>query len=705
MWSFGVLLWEMLTGRALFTGETVTDVIAQVMTRDADLDALPGKTPASVRKLIARCLRKDPRERLPDIGAARLEIKDVLAGSTDGAPPAPLDDSAVQRVRRRERLVWAPLAVLGFSVALIAALWPRAVPRPQPARFTVELPRGWSAGDLAWPVPSPDGKQIAFVAAPPAETGASVGQAQIWIRRLDSLDVHPLPETDGVGGIPSWSPDGKAISFFVGAELRLLNLADGTVRRICTVPVPGTTHADWNKNGTILFGSGGPIYRVEARGGEPKQVTAVDAAAGETAHYLPQFLPDGRHFLFWVLGKPERQGMYVASIDAPGQRKRVVADVMHYEYAAGHLLFARDGTLFAQPFDDTRWEPSGEPVAIMSSVANWAAFQPVGRFGVSSSGTVAAFSGSPASGPVQLAWLDRKGLKLGNVGLPDRYGQIALSPDEKTVCVEIATAASRKPNLFLGPTDVSLWLMDGARGVTSRLTNPPGLQFDPVWSPDGRSIVFAAADEEKEEIRRKGLRASDPETVLVKPPKDTAFFSESWSPDGKTLLFLRLADKRKTAWALPLAGGEPVEALHTAGERIDETQLSPDGRFVAYMSDESGRYEVYVEPWSREGVRQRVSVDGGGQPKWRGDGRELFYVTPGGMLMSVGVRVNGDQLEVGLPTRLFQIAGLATSGETDEYAPSRDGQRFLVKQPTEQEAGLTLQVLTHWTSLLETSSR
>jgi Tol biopolymer transport system component len=296
---------------------------------------------------------------------------------------------------------------------------------------------------------------------------------------------------------------------------------------------------------------------------------------------------------------------------------------------------------------------------------------------------------------VQLAWLDRKGGQVGTVGAPGPYGQIALSPDKRNLAFEMADGVK-------GQSD--LWVMDVARGVPSRVTATPGNEYDPVWAPDGRSLVFGAEGDGTAAVWRKGLRASEPETVLVDTPDQD--FPEFWSGDGATLLFLRLntgaTENVKSAWAFPLGGGDPSEVLRTAASRIDEPQLSPDGRWLAYMSDESGRYEVYAEPFRRDGDRVRVSVDGGGQPRWRGDGRELFYATPTGRLMAVAVRAPGDRLEVSLPVELFEIPGMRPSGEFDDYAASRDGQRFLVKLPVEQASTLKLHVVTNWTSLLST---
>ena len=692
VWSFGVLLWEMLTGRTLFAGDTVTDVIAAVVTKEPDLEALPARTPRAVRRLLSRCLRKDPRTRLPDIGAARLELSEVIAGTADTDAPAAdgTAQSGDERRRRvRERWAWAAVALVASGLAsALAFVHLREVEEPKPAaRFTVEAPEGWTfALDFGWPLPSPDGRQVVFRALPLGREGA--GGAMLWVRPLESLTARPLAGTEGVtSDIPAWSPDGRSLAFVVAGELRRLNLSDGTVQRICAMPGSGNGGTDWSAAGTILFSAGGGagiIYSVAATGGDAKPLTALDR--GEANHHAPQFLPDGRRFLF-LIGGGEKAGVYVASLGAPKERQLVVTGAIRRVYAAGHLLFVRDGTLLAQPFDPEKAALSGGPVAIASSVATWASGPAYAWFDVSPAGTLAYLSGGGASSQVQLAWVDRKGAPVATVGAPGDYGQFTLSPDGRKVALEVRDAKR----------EYDVWVMDAARGVASRVTDRAGDDRDPVWSRDGRSLVFSAMGAEKGVLRRKGLRAADPETLLTESADED--HPEYWSRDEETLLFVRrTADDAQSVWALSLKSGK-VEPVFDARFRVDEPQLSPDERWLAYVSQESGRDEVYLEPFRRAGDRVRVSVDGGGQPKWRGDGKELFYTTPGNLLMAATVRTAGERLEVSLPTKLFEIRGLQGTGY-DDYAPSPDGQRFLVKQPVEESRKPQLQIITNWTSLV-----
>jgi Tol biopolymer transport system component len=633
----------------------------------------------------------------------------VSASAPDHASETPHVD---HRRLTRERLAWAAaLLVAAVLAAALAVVHLTEVPeRPRPVRFASDAPAGWSFADFGWPAPSPDGRQVVFVAQPDPSTG-SAGPPMLWIRSLDSLEARSLAGTEWAEGVPIWSPDSKSIAFFAKGELRRLNLSEGTVQTICAKPSEctgcgeggfgGTGGGDWSREGTILFSAGGysaRIYAVPATGGEAKPLTTLDVSRGETNHHIPQFLPDGRRFLFLISAtKPEAQGLHVAALDTPAERRQVAPTWAHSVYASRHLLFARDGTLFAQPFDAQRAERSGEPVTIATSVATWTVSAALAWFGVSEGGTIAFFSGVSGNGQVQLAWLDRKGGGLGSVSAPDRYGQIALSPDGRNVAVEISDVDNRQADL---------WVIELARGVMNRVTATPDIEANPVWAPDGRSLAFSVWGHGKlAEVRRKGLRVSDPETVLVDTPEED--HAESWSADGKTLFFLRRTTSggsTLTAWALPLGGGDPVQVARAAGAKADEPQLSPDGRWLAYMSDESGRYEVYVEPFRREGDRVRVSVDGGGQPKWRGDGRELFYVTPSRRLMAVGVQAAGERLDVGRPTELFELRGF-TGLELDDYAPTADGQRFLVKLPVQEQGKAKLQVVTNWPSLVESPTR
>jgi Tol biopolymer transport system component len=701
VWSFGVLLWEMLTGRAPFVGDTVTDVIAAVVKEEPALDVLPATTPAPVRRLLSRCLRKDARSRLPDIGAARLELQDVLAGrGSEGEAPA--DDSAraaeaERRGRRRERWAWAALVVGGVAATLAFPHLTETPPPPSPAgRFVVDAPDGWRFHRWGWPVPSPDGRQIVFRAVPettPEDYASENESAMLWTRPLESLTARLLAGTERVEQ-PFWSPDGQLVGFFADEELRKLSLANGTIQRICALPRPGFAGgADWNAEGTIVFAMGGEMFTVAAAGGEARPFAPSGASGGGPRRGLPQFLPGHGRVGFLAGGEDLLPGYYVASLDAPDQSRRLKEGFTRLQQAGQYAFFVQGSTLVAQPFEADRAELSGTPVAIAASVGVFESNPGIGWFGVSPGGTLAYMGVQAAVSDVQLTWLDRNGRTLGTVGPPGDYGQIVLSPDERNVALEIRDAES----------GYDLWVMDVARGVTSRVTAGPGDERNPVWSPDGRSLAFSALEDGETEMRLKGLRPSDPETVLADSPGGD--YPESWSGDEQTLLYIRQpAAGEQSVWAHSLEGNGEDEPILDAGVFVDEPQLSPDGRWLAYNSLESGRSEVYVEPFRRDGERVRVSVDGGGQPKWRGDGKELFFASLDGRLMSAAFRVQGDRSEVDLPVELFPIAGFS-GPDYDDYAPSVDGQRFLVKLAIAEDQPTRMQVVLNWPSLLAETPR
>jgi len=697
VWSFGVLLWEMLTGHALFGGDTVTDVIAAVVTREPDLAALPRATPAAVRQLLSRSLRKDPRARLPDIGAARLELQDLLSG-TPGVAEAPTVDAAASRQerqnRKRERLAWAAvaLALAGLAGFLVRArLTLRPESRPV-ARFALDVPDAVAFGPFGPVSVSPNGRYVAF------SGNAAAGPVQLWIRPLDSPEARPYAGTNGASS-SFWSPDSATIAFVAGSELRRLAVATGTVQRICTLPRSAFTGGTWNASGHIVFSAGGgsgTLYSVPAGGGEPKPLTTLDTSRSESGHWWPQFLPDGRHLLFDVgAAKTESRGLHVASLDAPSERHRILPDDARFVYVdPGYLLTVQDGTLTARRFDARRLSATGEAVPIASSVATWSNFAGYGWFSASATGVVAWLSGLERD--VRLEWLDRGGKRLGTLGEHRNYSQIALSPDDRRLAVEIPDDQGQ----------YDIWTIDVARGVESRLTTDPANERDAVWSPDSQELVFSSDKSGDQDLVRIGIQGG----AMAAPLRNGAGatpgvrdIAESWSRAGNTLVYTTIGEGR-AIWTLALDEAGPPEPLLKSSYEIDEPNVSRDGRWLAFISNESGRSEVYVEPFRRRGEKLRVSSNGGGQPRWRGDGKELFYLSTDGQLMAVNVREAAAGLEIGMPTVLVEAAELRAvvqGPDYDDYAVTSDGRRFLVKSPVNRDQKQLLHVLLNWPSLLE----
>jgi eukaryotic-like serine/threonine-protein kinase len=696
VWAFGVLLWEMLTGDRLFSGGTVTDVIAAVLREEPDLDALPRRTPPALRRLIARCLRKDPRTRLPDIGAARIELQDLIDGSsTDAAASAPELDEAARRRRARERGAWlaVTLALGGLSAFLVHRRL-TAPDEPPPVHFAFDTPENLTFSDFDAVALSPDGRHVAYVASSP-EGG------RMWIRSLDAPDARVLPGTSGALGGQFWSPDSASIAFPVKGELHKLALTGETVQRICAFPREGFNKGTWSRQGTIVFSSGGPhgrLYSVSDKGGEAKPLTTIDASREELFHHFAQFLPDDRHFLFQVSSlKAENRGLFVASLDAPDERRRIRPEGVYFQFAPpGYLLFLQSGTLLAQRFDAEKLVTTGDPLPLASSVASFAQVPGWGSFSASATGRIAWLSsvGSEA----RLDWVDRTGRRFGSLGDPASYGQIVLSPDGRRVVAEIADADGR----------YDLWTLDVARGVPTRLTSGPANDKDPVWSPDSREIIFSSDARGDQDLLRKGVQGLEPPAPLPRGIGQMAgerYISKEWVREGNTLLYLTLGAER-VLWAASLDGSQPPEAI-LKGSAVDQPHVSPDGRWLAYISTDSGRLEVYVQPFRRQGERLRVSANGGGQPKWRADGKELFYLGLDGALMGVTVGSGPTGLALGMPQTLVPATafGAVLEGpEYNDYAVTADGQRFLVKRPVDGSEKPRIHVLLDWPSMLRAKS-
>jgi Tol biopolymer transport system component len=517
---------------------------------------------------------------------------------------------------------------------------------------------------------APDGRRIAFVAQ------TADGKRTLWLRDLDVVSPRLLAGTDGAS-LPFWSPDSRFLGFFADGKLKKIDASGGPPQVLASAPF-GYGGA-WNRDGVIVFTPNvfDPLYRVAASGGTAVPLTKLGPR--EEAHRWPSFLPDGRHIVFLAdARRTEDHRLKVASLDS-GETRDLVGAVSNVAFASpGYLLFVRAGSLLAQPFDVKHLRLAGEPVVIGNSIAETGVANHEFKFSASQNGVIAFASVNPNS---QLVWLDRNGRRLGSVGDPVRRGFLELSPRQDQVAYEQLDADGR---------NADLWLLDLARRITSRFTFDPASDFTPVWSPDGNRIVFGATRKEFSDIYVKSAAAGATEELLLSSGDDKS--PTSWSPDGRYVLFENYTSQGIDLWVLSLEG--PPKAKPFLQTPFDESRavFSPDGKRVAYVSEESGRAEISVCAFPDCSNRRQISTGGGARPRWRADGRELFYGARGGKLMAVEVGANGD---FGDPVELFQVRGAG------DYAVAPDGQKFLVTVGLEDPMTAPATVVLNWNAELK----
>ena len=653
IWAFGCVLYEMLTGVPTFAGDGATEVLANVIKTEPDWAALPPDTPGALRLCVQRCLQKDLRQRFHDIADVRLAM--------NGAFDPPVQEFEKRRRHVRVAYSGALVAAVTILAALaVVALAPRNVVELPETRLEIATPPAEDPLSLAI---SPDGRSVVFQGGqdPP----------RLWLRTLDATEARPLAGTEG-GRLPFWSPDSRSVGFNANGLLKRIDLGSGLVRTIANRTSVG---GSWNTDGTILMGSGiGPLYVVSADGGTPRPAT--DLLQGQVTHRWPQFLPDGRRFLLFSLGVPSKRGVYIGSAGA--RRVQRLSDrESGYQILSPHLIFARQGALLARRASADFTSLQGEFVPVAPKVLVDRGLFGFAAFSASSSGAIAYRA---SAGETQLVWLDRNGRAVGTVGAADDSQMLLshLSQDGRSVAVTRTIA---------GNTNV--WLLDTERGIPRRLTF--GLNdTSVVFSPDGSRVAHQAeGNHEGTVVWERRADGTGGETPLLQEPEEHEFdHPRDWSSDGRYILYALSTTTNSDLRALPLFGDRrPIDIARTP---FTETagRFSPDGRWVAYQSDETGRPEIHVQPFPGPGPRFQVSVAGGTLPRWRRDGRELFYVAPDRRLMSLSVTPRRDRLETGAPQPLFTLS------TTSFYEPSPDGQRFLVTAAVSEVSPIT--VIMNW---------
>ena len=680
IWSFGVVLYEMLTGAPMFGGDSVPETLASVMRDQITFGKLPDDTPPAIRRLVARCLERDPRRRLQSIGEARIVLEDAIAGAT-GEESRPLP--AATRPARWLQIVAAASTLLLIAATAWIVVRPAArLAAPTVMRFTVPPAEGTTitlsapnASNLAL---SPNGRYVAYVAD---ESGRD---RTIWVRALDSLAAQRLDRTEGAE-FPFWSPDSQHIAYFANGKLLRLSVAGGAPLTITDAVAPegGTWFQNEDQDGVIVFASdsNGPLQRVSAQGGVPKPVTTL--AQGENGHAFPQFLPDGRRLLY--LARGDRPGIYVQTLGSD-ERTLVLSTIGRAAYSPpGFLLFMRENTLFGQRWNTDTLLLEGEPVPIAENVRS-GGNNGRNAFTVSASGVLAYRGG----GSIETAVVSytRDGKVGENVLPPGESGALELSPDDNFLVVIRGTGQDR-----------DLWLKDLSSGVYSRLTSAPGPESDQLWSPDSRRVAYVNTQSGKDEIFETVIGSGKHTPV---PRGNVRGFLTDWTRDGMLLL-----SDRGTITALPALqpDGKPAQGapktIVSEKYAIDQLRVSPDGKWVAYMSMESGQPEITVATFPAFVDRRQISNGAGVQPLWRADGRELFFFGRDQMLRAVDVAASGDRLVMGPIRTLFQTR-INPSSQVHMYGVTRDGNRFIVREPLNRTLGATEQlfVVANWPSLV-----
>lgn len=582
---------------------------------------------------------------------------------------------AVPSEARRTSLAWslgAALAALTLAgIAALVVFVRTAAPDVRQLRFSISPPDGTSLGTLSL---SPEGRQLAFT------TVTADGKALLWVRQLESLTPIALPGTEGAQ-FPFWSSDSRSIGFFAFGSLKQISATGGVPKIVCAAA--DGRGGSWNKDDTIIFAPTreSALFQVPAGGGTSRPVTALDAA-GERGHLWPEFLPDGRHFLYLAdSATPEFHNLFVGSLDST-ERTRVFALASNAAYARdGYLVFVRDRALMAQPFDVQRLNTSGEPITLAPQILQQWGQDHKGDFTLSANGTLIYRSMHGSGSQTQLVWRDRQERLSPLVSAPADYYEPTLSPNQKLVAVDVFDPRQSQPQGYgtVGVTS-DIWIMDARTGAGSQFTFHPAADFDPVWSPDGTRIVFSSNRRGQLDLYQKRVDGAEPEELLFE--STAAKHVQAWSPDGRFIVFLQYDRLTKEdLWLLPLDGDRTPSPLLRTEFNEEQASISPDGRWFAYTSDESGKAEVYVQRFPAGTGKWRISAHGGGDPRWRPDGRELFFIGDDRKLMAVTVKP-GAVFDYGPPTPLFDTGMTPHWGQArNHYDISRDGRRFLFMVP------------------------
>ncbi len=688
LFSFGAILYEMLSGRRAFHRESVAETMSAILKEDPPELTDTNKTVSpALERIVSHCLEKNPEGRFHSARDIAFALE-ALSGSTTSSETA----MAAALPASRQRGGWLPWTIAGTAVLLVAASFAWQYFRhSQPGevaeamRFTIPMPdKGLVIGP---PVISPDGRRIVY------RLNTEDGKELLWVRALGSFDTRPLAGTEGATQ-PFWSPDSRSVGFFANTKLRRMDISGGAPQTVCDAP--SNMSGAWGRDGTIIFSRGiaSGLYRVPAAGGTPIQLTYVDASRNEIEHLWPYFLPDGRHFIYLVRNvQPENSSIYVGSLDSKETKSLLQVHSSTVYAPPGYLLFVRDTTLMAQPFDADTVELKGDAFPVAEQTSR----NPIiGRamFSVSENGVLVMRSGG-INNNAQMIWFDRAGKPLGPITAPGGYNMPALSPDEKTVAVS-------RVDLLAG-TAFDIWLINLERGTQIRLTDDPAGDIFPSWSPASDRITFASTRNGQTSIYVKLSNGSAVEQPLVSSAE--LKWNPTFSPDGKFIIYAQLNPKTNTDLYLVSTSDKKVEPFWQTSFIEAQPRVSPNGRWVAYISNETGQFEVYIQTFPIAGSKLLVSIGGGSQPQWRADGRELYYYAPSRKLMAVEVNGDGPTFTVGTARPLFDIRVFGSIDQSfpgnGYYTPTRNGSRFLVPSLPEVPERQQINVILNWTADLK----
>ncbi|MBI3005651.1 MAG: serine/threonine-protein kinase [Ignavibacteriales bacterium] len=683
IFSLGVVLYELFSGQSPFKAAHETAIAYEIVNVDPEpISSIRGEIDPQIDAIVLEALQKEPSERYQSVAeiakelrrfkreSSRTRVSRVTAARhvpkmSEDQPP-----KVFLGLRSRE-LLFAAAAGFFLVIALVFAIIHfldtpvevrsfRSTILPPDKATLINTVNG---SHIAL---SPDGRMLAFVARD------SIGKTLLWVRSLSALSGQPLSGTDGAE-YPFWSPDNRHVGFFAGGKLRKIETSGGPPQTICEA-LAGRG-GSWNQDGVIVFTSGTsrPLSRVSAAGGVATIITTLDTSRSERGHRWPHFLPDGKHILFLSRtapsGSSETDAIHVASLDSTEESKLLFHASSNVAYAGGHLLYLREQSLMAQPFDAARLQLTGDAFPIAEQI-QFVAIASSAVFSVSQNGVLVYQVGGVQAG-TQFTWFDRKGKPLGSIRKPGSYFRFRLSPDNRRVAVEVVEPQSN--------TGFDIWLVDFARDIWTRFTFNPAIDRDPVWSPDGSRIVFDSFRKGSADLYQRISSGAVNEEVLFESMNNK--YPTDWSMDGKYLVYTEVSagETRPDLWVLPHTGDRKPKIFLQTEFSERRGVFSSDGKWIAYESDESGRFQIYVRPFPEPGAPTQVSTAGGSWPRWRRDGKEIFFITDNNAVMAAEVRMSRSAIEVGAVRQLFVVnAFRGANFNVNGYDVTADGQRFLV---------------------------